>query len=68
MLFSYPGRQPAITVWPDCAKRRQIAVPIPPMPPETKAMRVTAGMVSSRHASGRCTTSAWFPMGLIIPF
>src|SRR5580765_2138134 len=43
--------QPATTVWPDCAKRWQIALPMPPMPPETKAMRGTTGRVRSRHAS-----------------
>jgi hypothetical protein len=38
------------------------------MPPETNAMRVTAGSDSSRHASGLRTTSAWFPIFAIFPF
>src|SRR5262245_59538603 len=35
---------------------------MPPMPPETKAMRETCGIDSSRQASGRCATSDSLPM------
>src|SRR5262245_5692069 len=38
-FFSYPGRQFATTLVPFTASRRQIAVPIPPMPPVTNATR-----------------------------
>jgi hypothetical protein len=40
-------------VWPARPRRRQIALPMPPMPPVTKAMRETTGCESSRQASGR---------------
>src|SRR2546430_17513309 len=39
-------------LWPARPRRRQIALPMPPMPPETKAMRDTAGMDrSEEHTS-----------------
>src|SRR5512134_1651337 len=38
-FLSYPGRQFATTFVPFTASRRQIAVPIPPMPPVTNATR-----------------------------
>ena len=34
-LRSDPGPHPAMTVWPSLHSRRQMAVPMPPMPPVT---------------------------------
>src|SRR5574340_1043975 len=38
-------------VCPECAKRRQIALAIPPIPTDTNTMRVIAGRPRSRHVS-----------------
>src|SRR2546428_13626065 len=48
---SEPGRQPATTLTPFPDGPRHTAVPIPPMPPLTKAMRRLTGSPASREGS-----------------
>src|SRR6266705_6460776 len=52
--------QPATTFTPFLDRRRHTAVPIPPMPPLTKAMRRSTGAPASREASapGRAIVAA----------
>src|SRR5579862_8030050 len=52
-LRAEPGPQPAITVCPSRLRRRQIAVPIPPIPPVTYAMRLTLEPMASPFSSVR---------------